>query len=405
MLHQWPVDYCALSPPLAIKSLTKLNFNFSDYHSDLEFPHLTEPEFVTFMEVLSHSSLISLKLEIPDFLLFNQESVKYLIQLKQLQNLSLSGKLFDEGENYIDWTNSSMFLSCQFSALRTINLSKFNISRESFTVIAAATPNMTKFNYHGISSAHAAILCLIIGHYWINIESMDSCDHDRQHEPGGVATCSHNWQKPTLEEFNKVKKQFPPHPRAFQQLHYIRLSISLCSSPEICFKLLQLFQKPEKIYCVDGFYLPDPESMIGVMGLSLLPSLKSFTGYCRLPPVTMAKYLQQSTGLLSDEIVYTELRPSCDAKLFKVGPFPEQSRGIIIMSAKLPEDAPFQFIDKPVKNGVTGREAFFYDIYQSMNQNEQLTIKALSDEANVDIGAGVDGEVLPSSNKKQKLFN
>jgi len=53
------------------------------------------------------------------------------------------------------------------------------------------------------------MFCLIISHYWKNIQSVESHDTDCKFDP--VNPCGHEWKNLTLEEFHKAKKQFIPH--------------------------------------------------------------------------------------------------------------------------------------------------------------------------------------------------
>src|SRR5437868_3253099 len=81
--------------------------------------------------------------------------------------------------------------------------------------------------------------------------------------------------------------------------------------------------------------------------------------------------------------VYTELRPNCDASNFLI---PENDTKfpmrLLTMSSTFDHsfNAPFQFIDQPVKNRMNGRAAFIDDIFHSLSQNDQIIVKQLTAE-------------------------
>jgi len=367
----------SLTSSSAIKSLTKFSLRYDQVISDREFL-ITNQNSSIILNALCYSSLVSLELNVHDEINFNENSVKCLIELKKLQFLNLT-KYHINSQHVIilvDWTDSSMFTSCQFSSLLKIQLSGFELSRESFAIIAAASPNVTEFIFDGNIGCHPAILCLIIicccPHIQI-INSHDVIDGEYQ-----SIRCRHQWAKLTLEEFNKTKKQFPPHPRAFQQLQQIDVSVCAdCTTPDIWFKLLQLFNKAEKIYCVNQIYLSDPTSDIGVMGLSFLPSLKSISDICQLP-ASIQKNFMTSNNYSNGETVYTELRPE-----YVADPYERRRTSnppCIQMSSKFPDHVQHQFITSVVKNGMNGRQTFFDDVLQSLNENDQSTVKQLSHE-------------------------
>ena len=362
----------------AMKSLTKFYFEISK--SVTEIAHVTDNQLASLFHALSHSSVTSLGLDLPRFVDFGSESLKFFSQLNKLQHLYLCLKIRKLHPDLIDWTDSKMFthfVPCQFSSLSNIELHGFHLSRESFAVIAAATPDVTTFRLHGSLESNASILCLIIGCHWRNIKSIKSDFHCRSHPNA----CKHKSPKFTLVEFNKAKKQFPQHPRAFHQLHTLQLNICGCTTADVWFKLLQLFEKTELIRCVKIWLVDLEKAAISLMGLSFLPSFESLSGDCELPESILDAYTRFNV-IVDDEIIYNELRPNCQASKFDSNY--DDATTQLKMSSEFFDNAPFQFITRVVKDGMNGREAFFHDVFHSMNVYDQLVVKQLFDDNNDD---------------------
>jgi len=251
IVNVWlPSAYSELSPRSALKSLTRFK-NIIFYTAMLQDDFcVTDHQLNQFLNVLSHASLISLQFGIPVGINLNCDSVKALSQLNKLQILYLAlipRKRFHNYENNLfDWTDSSMFTSWQFSSMSMITLYGFKLSRESFTVIAAATPNITTFKFIGVLGMHAAILCLLISHHWLNIESIESDDKDCPEDYNH--TCYHEWRTLTFEDFYHTERKFPPHERAFLQLRNLQMQVCYCTTPEIWLQLLQLFENANLVH-------------------------------------------------------------------------------------------------------------------------------------------------------------
>jgi len=403
----WPVDLCALSPPSIIKSLTK----FINYYYERGQGISTE-QLIFFFHVMSYSSLKFIELSLPVDICFTSETMKYLSQLKKLEYLSLSVRellkyrrnpQIQINDNFlIDWTDCTLFTSWQFSSLSSLELGKFRLSRESFAIIAAASPNVKDFIFKGSLGFHLAILCLITGSFWRDIISIWSIDDDWEkcENCSQESRCLHKWEKLSLEEFEEAKKQFPPHPRAFHRLLEIQVTASACTTPDIWYKILQLFNKAELIHCVDNIYLPDPEFAISVMGLSFLPSLRQILDICELPQTIVAK-LNQINQSADHESAYCEPLPKA-AHPDGNGRCPfdanDRKRYFKMTTQKYSYFTPLKFIDRPVKNGMNGREAFFDDIYQSMNESDQSIVNQLS-------GDTTGFATVTATNRKNKRQN
>jgi len=423
--RDFPLSYGQLSPPSAIKSLTSLNFDFAqcfmeEHDEKFKKPPVSEKQITEFFQALSYSSLTILKLNLPmkaGEISLGSDTMKYFVQLTNLKKLDLTVKLWN---NYIDWSNSSMFLSCHFSSLLTMKLEGFQLSRESFALIAAASPNVTEFTFEGKLGFHAAILCLIIGCHWLKIQSVESDDKDwkydflgpwRRYHRFEEYECFHQWQKLTVEEFEAAKQLFPQHPQSFEQLQFIKITVCSCITSIIWFQLFQLFEHAKLIHCVDGFhkyYITDPTWLVGVMGLSLLPSLKSISSNYeisgseseseissqKLPKHFLTVYRRRLDNSLENESVYTVLRPKCDKKIPQLNG--EEER-FLTLSTKVPHYELYQFIEHEVGNGMTGRQAFFNEIFHLLSEVDQVTVQKLLGEKNEFVNA------TAHKDKKQKL--
>jgi len=367
-------------PSTPIKALTKFDYYFglpdSDSERSADWIKFDPQPF--FLRVCNQISLTSLLLHIPCGVKFESQSVKLLSQLNKLKHLDLFSCEFRTKKHIItlvNWTDSSMFTSWQFSSLTSLILNRFHLSQLSFINIAASTPNMAHFNMRGAFDCHGAVFCILISHYWPCIEFIRLINNGSLLRNYG--TCLHTFSLFTLVEFELVKQQHPPHSRAFQRLESLEIPICECSTPEIWFKLLQLFNKAELIRCVDKIQLPDPTSMIGVMGLSYLSSLQSFSAQCNLPPDVRNAFFRSPESAVDGETVYTELRTNWSGGPSSFDPYRSQYFKI---SATIPDLAqrksgPYeiidrQFITRVVKNNMNGRQAFFDDIFRSMSVND-----------------------------------
>ena len=60
------------------------------------------------------------------------------------------------------------------------------------------------------------------------------------------------------------------------------MAVCDCTTPEIWFKMLQLFKKAELIHCVDNINLPDPKFVIGVMLVNVYVNDEMMNNYLLL---------------------------------------------------------------------------------------------------------------------------
>lgn len=133
------------------------------------------------------------------------------------------------------------------------------------------------------------------------------------------------------------------------------------------------------IHCIQNIHFSQPNlqrNLIGMTGLSFLPSLQSFSGLCELPQLDGAAYQRQTKSFFDRRPIYTELRQPCHRSEYCLSP------GNVIcltMTKTSSQYTPYQFINRLVKNGMNGPEAFFDEIFHSMSKDEQSTVKQLSD--------------------------
>jgi len=125
------------------------------------------------------------------------------------------------------------------------------------------------------------------------------------------------------------------------------------------------------------FVIDQAKAAISVMGLSFLPSLQSFSGDCELSHVIRDDYSRLNVTV-DCQTIYTELRQDGDEEEFQSNPHIEpHEQHRLKNSSWHPVSAPYQFINQIAKDGTNGREAFFYDIFQSMNHFDKLIVKQL----------------------------
>jgi len=376
-------------PPSLMKSLTKFCFHLSNYYlsqaaMDAQLPGLAEEQLILFLNALSEANLVSLQLDLPPEVKFESESVKLLSQLNKLEELHLINCVYlskQKNSNLIDWTDTSMFTSWHFSSLTSVILHGFALRQTSFTVIAAGSPNITRFIHHGVVNCDAATFCLLISHYWPSIKLIQSLnvDYNPVHDR---LRCLHTWQSLTLDEFETLAHKYPPHPRAFYHLEEFEIPVCQCTTPEIWFKLLQLFHKADSIRCINNIYLSSPQLshadnqkfMIGVMGMLYLSSLQSISDECVISPDicnSLARSHQSIPNLSNDTEIPKVVRSD----------YHHLQRRYLKMSTKPPKDTQRQFITRAVDNKMSAREAFFRDVFGSMTADNRAIVTNLLGES------------------------
>jgi len=387
-------------PASTIKSLTKFHFLFFEPSSQINWTkYYGVPFHQPFRHLFHQTSLTSLHLKITSTIKFDLESINYLTQLIELEDLNLINYDYSMNANnsdLIDWTNSSMFTSWKFPSLTKLYLDGFHLSRESFKIIAAGSPNMTHFNIQGVVEGPSVKICVLIGHYLPLIKSIKFINSGSALYRIHDNYCKQQDQKVILENFETFQHQYPPHPRAFHQLVEFEIPICDCTLPEIWFKLLKLFNKADSIRCVENIYLysPGPQKAyaaglpfintvsetsekfkLAVMGLFYLPSLQSISDECVLPS-NIYNSLTRSCSSEPEQIVYSELR---DTHRNENSPhiYSPSSRKYLKMSANISKEIRLRFISRPVKNTMFGREAFFDDIFHSMSPRDQAIVTKL----------------------------